>query len=147
MAGREPRRRAEPERPRPRRGRKSIAQWTPGDLQSRASSPWRGLARQVRGVPVHGVPVGMPYCHSWRSSTRASRSVVAWSKLEDLLARRRGVLDGVVFSGGEADLRSLGAGWLACAGSGGVGLHTAGPYPRRLADLLGAGLVDWWAST
>ncbi len=25
----------------------------------------------------------------------------------------------------------------------GVGLHTAGPYPRRLADLLGAGLVDW----
>ena len=25
----------------------------------------------------------------------------------------------------------------------GVGLHTAGPYPRRLAELLGAGLVDW----
>ena len=25
----------------------------------------------------------------------------------------------------------------------GVGLHTAGPYPRRLKELLGAGLVDW----
>ena len=24
-----------------------------------------------------------------------------------------------------------------------VGLHTAGPYPRRLAELLDTGLVDW----
>ena len=24
-----------------------------------------------------------------------------------------------------------------------VGLHTAGPYPRRLRDMIEAGLVDW----
>ena len=71
--------------------------------------------------------------------------MVAWSALEDLLARRRGLLDGVVFSGGEATRQiALGAAMARVRELGfGVGLHTAGPYPRRLEELLGAGLVDW----
>lgn len=59
------------------------------------------------------------------------------------LEARRGLLDGVVFSGGEPTLqpnlenaikqvRSMGFG---------IGLHTGGPYPGRLAQVLP--LVDW----
>ena len=59
------------------------------------------------------------------------------------LARRQGLLDGVVFSGGEptldaslpeaiAEVRALGFR---------VGLHTAGLYPERLAALLPD--LDW----
>lgn len=66
-----------------------------------------------------------------------------WLDVEELLVRRRGLLDGVVFTGGEAlrqaaivpameRVRELGLS---------VGLHTAGAYPHRLAEVLE--LVDW----
>jgi len=61
----------------------------------------------------------------------------------ELLSRRVGLIDAVVFSGGEPtldpalknailDVRSLGFE---------IGLHTSGAYPGRLADILT--LVDW----
>jgi pyruvate formate lyase activating enzyme len=66
-----------------------------------------------------------------------------WQTVHDFLTRRRGLLDAVVFSGGEpttqkalfdavSDVRALGFE---------VGLHTAGPYPHRLRRLLP--LLDW----
>jgi pyruvate formate lyase activating enzyme len=67
---------------------------------------------------------------------------LTWAEVLAFVSRRRGLLDGVVFSGGEAtrqplegaiqDLRNLGMA---------VGLHTSGAYPMRLARLLP--LVDW----
>ena len=71
--------------------------------------------------------------------------MVAWQEVRDLLRWRRGLLDGVVFTGGEA-LRQDGladaAREVKAAGFA-VGLHTAGMYPRRLRDLVEDGLVDW----
>mgnify|MGYP005845261493 CR=1 FL=1 len=66
-----------------------------------------------------------------------------WDAVLDFLHRRQGLLDGVVFSGGEPtaqpeladamrDVRALGFR---------VGLHTGGAYPRRLANVLP--LTDW----
>ena len=59
------------------------------------------------------------------------------------LERRRGLLDGVVFSGGEPTLqRALPAAMNGVRALGvRVGLHTAGCYPERLARILE--LVDW----
>ena len=62
-----------------------------------------------------------------------------------LLRRRRGLLDGVVFTGGEAlrqDALADAAREVVEAGFR-VGLHTAGAYPRRLRDLLDSGLISW----
>jgi pyruvate formate lyase activating enzyme len=63
--------------------------------------------------------------------------------VEALLARRRGLLDALVFSGGEPTLQ----GGLAAAMEGvkaagfKVGLHTAGCYPERLPPLMP--FLDW----
>lgn len=59
------------------------------------------------------------------------------------LERRRGLLDAVVFSGGEPTLQTaLFNAMLAVRGMGfKIGLHTAGIYPARLRRLLP--LVDW----
>jgi pyruvate formate lyase activating enzyme len=71
--------------------------------------------------------------------------VIAWSQIRELLERRRGLLDAVVFSGGEPTLQSgLPAAMTEVRGLGfKVGLHTAGPAPKRLARLLP--LLDWVA--
>jgi pyruvate formate lyase activating enzyme len=62
----------------------------------------------------------------------------------DFLRGRVGLLDGVVFSGGEATRQDLAPaiGELRALGFL-IGLHTSGAYPRRLAALLESGLVDW----
>jgi pyruvate formate lyase activating enzyme len=59
------------------------------------------------------------------------------------LRRRRGLLDAVVFSGGEPTLqtRLLGAVRDVKALGFQVGLHTAGAYPARLERVLP--LLDW----
>ena len=65
--------------------------------------------------------------------------------MEDLLSRRRGLLDGVVFSGGEATRQQALIPAMRRVREMGflIGLHTAGPYPHRLRDVLSEGLVDW----
>ena len=93
-------------------------------------------------VFVQGCPWRCGYCHNPHLQARR-RGLLAWADVMALLARRTGLLDGVVFSGGEptidpalpdaiAQVRNLG---LA------VGLHTACIYPRRLAAVLP--LLDW----
>ncbi|MDE2371387.1 MAG: anaerobic ribonucleoside-triphosphate reductase activating protein [Burkholderiales bacterium] len=96
-------------------------------------------------VYVQGCPWRCVYCHNPHLQSREPRPPPgqAWSAVAAWLRRRRGLLDGVVFSGGEPTLdpalgdavdevRALG---LA------VGLHTAGIYPARLAVLLPR--LDW----
>ena len=129
-------------------GGRASREWTPDDLQIAGLVPlstvdWPGMF--VASLFLQGCPWACPYCHNSAIIDPRIPGVVAWSALEDLLARRRGLLDGVVFSGGEATRQiALGAAMVRVRELGfGVGLHTAGPYPGRLADLLGAGLVDW----
>ncbi len=120
----------------------------PDDLQIAGLVPmstvdWPG--KFVASVFCQGCPWACPYCQNSAILDPRIPGVVAWDALERLLERRHGLLDGVVFSGGEATrqlallpamrrVRELG--YL-------VGLHTAGPYPRRLEAILEQGLVDW----
>ncbi|MBI2095985.1 MAG: anaerobic ribonucleoside-triphosphate reductase activating protein [Candidatus Omnitrophica bacterium] len=84
-----------------------------------------------------GCPWRCPYCQNpgLISSTGAGR--LSWAEVVAFLERRRGLLEAVVFSGGEPTLQAGLATAAAEVKAMGflVGLHTAGPYPRRLAGI------------
>lgn len=96
-------------------------------------------------VFCQGCPWRCRYCHNPHLVERGLHATHQWSDVLEGLERRKGLLDAVVFSGGEptvqrslpnaiSDVRALGFK---------VGLHTAGCYPERLDELLPA--VDWAA--
>ncbi|EHJ48760.1 anaerobic ribonucleoside-triphosphate reductase activating protein [Solidesulfovibrio carbinoliphilus subsp. oakridgensis] len=94
-------------------------------------------------IYCQGCPWGCPYCHNepLREITdrteRDGASVLAW------LAGRRGLLDAVVFSGGEPTLQEGLGGMLGAVRDLGfkVGLHTTGMFPQALERVLP--LCDW----
>jgi len=97
-------------------------------------------------VFVQGCPWRCGYCHNPHLQPRQfdeREPALDWPEVLAWLRSRIGLLDAVVFSGGEptmdpalpgaiADVRQLGFD---------VGLHTAGIYPRRLGAVLP--LLDW----
>jgi pyruvate formate lyase activating enzyme len=85
------------------------------------------------------------YCHNPHLLPRRGAVEVPWTDVERLLERRRGLLDAVVFSGGEPTLQRALPEAVQRARSMGfrVGLHTAGPDPERLARVLP--WLDWVA--
>tara|TARA_R110002167_G_scaffold1270_6_gene5399 strand:+ start:4382 stop:4978 length:597 start_codon:yes stop_codon:yes gene_type:complete len=94
-------------------------------------------------VFCQGCPWRCRYCHNAELLPAKSCGELQWSALLNQLEDRRGLLDAIVFSGGEPtaqralfsaieQVRQLGFK---------VGLHTAGAYPERLRELLP--LLDW----
>lgn len=94
-------------------------------------------------VFCQGCPWSCAYCHNPHLRPVRGDDEHDFARIVDWLGTRRGLLDAVVFSGGEptaqaalveatATVRALGYA---------VGLHTGGAYPRRLAKLLPQ--VDW----
>jgi len=94
-------------------------------------------------VFLQGCPWRCGYCHNPHLIPATAGEGPEWPEIMAFLARRRGLLDGVVFSGGEPTLQGELVGAVrAVRGLGfAVGLHTAGPYPERLSALLP--LLDW----
>ncbi len=92
---------------------------------------------------VQGCPWRCGYCHNPHLQSRTGEGAVPWPQIMQLLERRVGLIDAVVFSGGEATTDSmLGDAIRAVRELGfSIGLHTAGAYPNRLAALLP--LLDW----
>ena len=107
---------------------------------------WPG--KLVAVVFLQGCPWRCPYCHNAEILDPRSSGSVEWGDVLDILDSRVGLLDGVVFSGGEA-LMQASSGALADAlrqvrGRGFLtGLHAGGAYPRALQALLEDGLLDW----
>lgn len=112
-----------------------------GGLTPFSSVDWPGQLAAV--VFIAGCPWRCGYCHNPQLQTR--QRTLDWPAILRWLDSRRGLLDGVVFSGGEplsepalADMaRAVQARGFA------VGLHSAGIYPQRLAQLLP--WLDWLA--
>ena len=106
-----------------------------------SSCDWPG--RLVATAFLQGCPWRCTYCHNAAILDPRVPGQVPWGDVLALLARRHGLLDGLVFSGGEPTRqRALGAAAAEVRDAGfGVGLHTSGAYPGRLAALLP--LVDW----
>lgn len=90
-----------------------------------------------------GCPWRCGYCHNPDLLTARGSHPVAWGQVMNFLCRRQGLLDAVVFSGGEPTRqRALGAAMNEVRSLGfRIGLHTAGIYPQRLAALLPR--LDW----
>ncbi len=83
------------------------------------------------------------YCHNPELLPARRQGAIAWERIHRFLKRRQGLLDAVVFSGGEPTAQAALTPALRAVRALGfrVGLHTAGIYPDRLSRLLP--LVDW----
>lgn len=98
--------------------------------------------RFAAAVFVQGCPWRCGYCHNPHLQPR-KRGALAWRDVVALLERRAGLLDGVVFSGGEPTIDPALPDAIAAVRDMGlaVGLHTACIYPRRLEAVLP--MLDW----
>ncbi len=83
------------------------------------------------------------YCHNAHLRPFRSDTVIPFSKVLKFLKNRKGLLDGVVFCGGEPTAQpELPAAMREIKALGfQVALHTAGMYPDRLREALA--LCDW----
>lgn len=83
------------------------------------------------------------YCHNPGLIAARSRDELRWESVLAFLQRRQGLLQAVVFSGGEATLQpGLAAAMAEVRGMGfKTGLHTAGIKPQALAAALP--YCDW----
>lgn len=96
-------------------------------------------------VFAQGCPWRCGYCHNphlWQTGG-VSGGGTSWAAVLEVLETRRGLLDAVVFSGGEPTAQpGLAAASTAVRDRGfEVGLHTGGAVPERLAAVLP--LVEW----
>ncbi len=97
---------------------------------------------------AQGCPLRCRYCHNpelWpmRATTQQTSAPRTWTEAVAWLHRRRGLLDGVVFSGGEATAQPALADAMMQVRALGfqIALHTAGIYPKRLEQILP--MLDW----
>ncbi|NNJ62806.1 MAG: anaerobic ribonucleoside-triphosphate reductase activating protein [Dactylosporangium sp.] len=104
---------------------------------------WPG--RLVATVFCQGCPWSCGYCQNADLIPPRGPAPLAWREVTALLRRRVGLLDAVVFSGGEPTMQPALATAIDEVRALGfaVGLHTSGAYPDRLVPLLP--LVDWVA--
>lgn len=113
-----------------------------GGLQRFTTVDFPGRISAV--VFCRGCPWACRYCHNAGIQDFHRRpSDIGWNAVTDFLRKRRGLLDAVVFSGGEPTAQvGLPLAIQECRELGyAIGLHTAGIYPERLAQILA--LVDW----
>jgi pyruvate formate lyase activating enzyme len=94
-------------------------------------------------VFCQGCPWRCGYCHNPHLLPAQSPRTYSWEEIRAFLERRVGLLEAVVFSGGEPlAQRGLPDAMRQVKRMGfRVGLHTGGAYPSRLAEALP--LVDW----
>ena len=94
-------------------------------------------------VYLQGCPWRCRYCHNGHLLDSGGAAEIGWGEVMEFLRQRRGLLDAVVFSGGEPTAQSALPRAVQQVRDLGfrIGLHTSGSYPRRLARLLPA--LDW----
>lgn len=99
----------------------------------------------VATVFTQGCPWDCVYCHNPHllNASAGQQDAPVWSEVLAFLETRVGLLDGVVFTGGEPTAQpSLASAMQAVRDLGfSVALHTGGPDPERLGRVLT--LVDW----
>jgi pyruvate formate lyase activating enzyme len=90
-----------------------------------------------------GCPWRCGYCHNRHLIPATGGESVSWPEVIALLRRRSGLLDAVVFSGGEPTMQAgLCDAIRTVRGMGfKVGLHTAGSFPEMLMECLPE--LDW----
>jgi pyruvate formate lyase activating enzyme len=94
-------------------------------------------------VFCQGCPWRCGYCHNTHLLPQRGDKAIPWKDVSAFLERRRGLLDAVVFSGGEPTWQPGLEPCLAEAKGMGfaIGLHTGGARPDRLRQALP--WLDW----
>lgn len=110
-----------------------LTRWTSIDFPGRLAAV----------VFCQGCPWRCGYCHNPDLLQAGAATGQDWAQVRAFLQTRVGLLDGVVFSGGEPTLQAALPAALADVRALGfeTALHTGGMYPQRLAALLP--LLDW----
>ena len=85
-----------------------------------------------------GCPWRCSYCHNQHLQEIAKIGKISWTKVVSFLQNRIGLLDAVVFSGGEPTLQDALKDAVKFVKELGyqTGLHTAGIYPEKLKAVL-----------
>lgn len=96
-------------------------------------------------VFCQGCPWRCRYCHNGALLAPEADARIPWPDIRGFLAQRIGLLDAVVFSGGEPTAQGALAAAMEETRALGykIGLHTGGAYPERLEELLPG--IDWVA--
>lgn len=112
-----------------------------GGIQPFTSIDYPGELAAV--VFCQGCPWRCGYCQNPELIPVQNEASLDWPQVLDFLRTRRGLLDAVVFSGGEPSLqKDLPQVLMETRALGfKTGLHTAGCYPERLQGLWP--LLDW----
>ena len=94
-------------------------------------------------VFCQGCPWRCGYCHNPHLVAARGECERDFDAILEWLESRHGLLDAVVFSGGEPTAQAALAEAIAAVRARGfkIGVHTGGAYPRRLAELLPH--IDW----
>lgn len=90
-----------------------------------------------------GCPNNCVYCHNPEFIPFKKYSAISFSEVKGFLEGRKGLLDAVVFSGGEPLMQKGLRNAIEEISSLGfkIGLHTSGANPKRFKEILH--LVDW----
>jgi len=106
-----------------------------------SSCDWPG--ELVATVFCQGCAWDCAYCHNPGLRSTQGKAQLSWPKVLAFLENRRGLLDGIVFSGGEPTLQLALLNAIKIVRSLGfrIGLHTAGMAPKRFETLLP--WIDW----
>lgn len=112
-------------------------------LQKFSTCDWEG--NMVATVFTQGCPLNCSYCHN-PSLIPTVDGTIHWQEVEAFLLSRKGLLDGVVFSGGEPTRQTsiVDAARVVREMGYKIGFHTMGIYPSRISALLEEGLVNWF---
>ncbi|HEX9276195.1 MAG TPA: anaerobic ribonucleoside-triphosphate reductase activating protein [Casimicrobiaceae bacterium] len=112
-----------------------------GGLTPLSTADYPGQLAAV--VFCQGCPWRCGYCHNPHLLPARGAAEIAWDDVLAFLRRREGLLDAVVFSGGEPLAQRALAGAMRTVKKMGfkIGMHTGGAYPARLAQVLP--LLDW----
>lgn len=94
-------------------------------------------------VFLQGCPWRCPFCYNTALQPVGVKTNFLWEKFVEFLQSRRGILDAVVFSGGEPLVQNFLPQAMEQVKALGykVGLHTGGYRPSQLEKVLP--LVDW----
>lgn len=112
-----------------------------GGLARLSTCDWPG--QLVATIFTQGCPWDCHYCHNPDLIPACAPNAIPWREVVKFLETRRGLLDGVVFSGGEPTLQKALPDAVAQLRKMGfrIGLHSGGPYPERFRQVLP--LLDW----
>ncbi|MBQ7679875.1 MAG: anaerobic ribonucleoside-triphosphate reductase activating protein, partial [Butyrivibrio sp.] len=98
-------------------------------------------------VFLPGCDLRCPFCHNYELVEGGAAPMMSWADFMRFLDRRHGLLDGVVFTGGEPCLQPALPQMMADVRAEGflVKLDTNGLHPDGLAAVLSAHLADYVA--